>query len=83
VYGYGTRRELSFSPGQHTRVPPAEVYAIKEYAAENIDRGYRNTNIYLTVKLQLKHSTITRSIANRSGTVINALQNWQKKTQFN
>jgi hypothetical protein len=44
---YGTRRKLSFSLGQYTTVFQAEVYAIKACADENIDRNYKNRNIYI------------------------------------
>jgi ribonuclease HI len=47
VYCYGTRRGLSFSPGQYTTVFQAEVYAIKACADENIGRNYKNKNIYI------------------------------------
>jgi ribonuclease HI len=43
----GTRRKLSFSLGQHTTVFQAEEYAIKACINENIDRGYKNINIYI------------------------------------
>jgi ribonuclease HI len=47
VYCDGTRRKLSFSLGQYTTVFQAEVYAIKACAVENLDRNYRNRNIYI------------------------------------
>jgi hypothetical protein len=47
VYCYGTRQKLSFSLGQYTTVFQAEVYAIKSCADENIDRHYKNRNIYI------------------------------------
>jgi hypothetical protein len=40
------RRKLSFSLGQHTAVFQAEVYAIKACIDENLDRAYKNRNIY-------------------------------------
>jgi hypothetical protein len=43
----GTRRKLSYSLGQHTTVFQAEAYAIKACIDENLDRGYRNRNIYI------------------------------------
>jgi hypothetical protein len=43
----GTRRKLSFSLGQHTTVFQAEVYAIKACISQNIDRGYKNRNMYI------------------------------------
>jgi ribonuclease HI len=43
----GTGRKLSFSLGQHTTVFQAEVYAIKACISQNIDRGYKNRNIYI------------------------------------
>jgi hypothetical protein len=47
VYCHGTRRKLSFSLGQYTTVFQAEVYAIKACAVENLDRDYKNRNIYI------------------------------------
>jgi ribonuclease HI len=47
VYCDGTRWKLSFSLGQYTTVFQAEVYAIKTCAVENLDRNYRNGNIYI------------------------------------
>jgi hypothetical protein len=37
--------KLSFSLGQCTTIFHAELYAIKAYAVENLDRDYKNTNI--------------------------------------
>jgi hypothetical protein len=72
VYSHDTRRKLSFSLGQYTAVFQAEVYAIKTCAVENLDRNYKNRNIYsLSVNLQLKHLANTRSPQNWSGTAIN------------
>jgi hypothetical protein len=65
VYGYGTRQKLGFGLGKYTTVFQAEVYAI---TACIIDKEYKNRN--KTVKLQLKHLTITRSTQNSSGTAI-------------
>jgi hypothetical protein len=62
VYGYGTRLKLSFSCGKYTAVFQAEVYAIKACAVENINRGYKNRNIY---------------ILSDSEAVIKALDNYQ------
>jgi ribonuclease HI len=47
VYCNGTRRKLSFSLGRYTTVFQAEVYAIKACVKENLDRNYRNRNIYI------------------------------------
>jgi ribonuclease HI len=49
---HGTRRKLSFSFGQHTTVFQAEVYAIKACINQNIDRGYKNINIYILSESQ-------------------------------
>jgi hypothetical protein len=56
--GYGTRGQLQ----QYTTMCQAEMHAMKACAAENTDRAIKiETSIfYLTVKLHLKHSTITR-----------------------
>jgi hypothetical protein len=47
VYGYGTRQKLSFSLGKYTTVFQAKVYVIIACAVENLDRNYRNRNIYI------------------------------------
>jgi ribonuclease HI len=47
VYWHGARRKLSFSLEQYTTVFQAEVYAINTCAVENLDREYRNRNIYI------------------------------------
>jgi ribonuclease HI len=46
VYCHKTREKLSFSLGKYTTVFQAEVYAMKACAAENIDKKYKNRNIY-------------------------------------
>jgi long-subunit fatty acid transport protein len=47
VYCYGTGWKLSFSLGQYTTVFQAEVYAMKACTIENLDRNYKNRNIYI------------------------------------
>jgi hypothetical protein len=47
VYCYSTGWKLSFSLGQYRAVFQAEVYAIKACADENVDRNYKNRNIYI------------------------------------
>jgi hypothetical protein len=47
VYGYGTRMKRSFSLGKYTTVFLEDVYAIMACTLENIDRNYRNRNIYI------------------------------------
>jgi ribonuclease HI len=47
VYCHKTRKKLSFSLGKYTTVFQAEVYAIKECAAEHIDKNYKSRNIYI------------------------------------
>jgi ribonuclease HI len=47
VYGYGTRMKCSFSLGKYTTVFQAEVYAIMACTLENLDRNYKNRNIYI------------------------------------
>jgi hypothetical protein len=47
VHCHGTRRKCSFSLGQYTVVFQAEVYAIKPCEVENLDRDYKNRNIYI------------------------------------
>jgi hypothetical protein len=66
---------VCFSLGQYTTVFQTEVYVIRACAVHNLDRNNRNRNIHiLSVKLQLKHSTITRSTQNC---------NWPYVTEFN
>jgi ribonuclease HI len=45
--GYGTRRKLSFNLRQYTTVFQTEAYAIYACTVENLDRNYRNRNIYI------------------------------------
>jgi hypothetical protein len=47
VYCHRTRRKLSFSLGKYIAVFQAEVYAIKACAVKNLDRDYKNSNIYI------------------------------------
>jgi hypothetical protein len=47
MYCCGTRIKLSFSRRRYTTLFQAEVYAIKACADENIDRNYKNRNIYI------------------------------------
>jgi hypothetical protein len=47
VYCYGTKQKLPFSLGQYTTVFQAGVYAFKACAVENLDRNYKNRNIYI------------------------------------
>jgi hypothetical protein len=47
VYYHKTRKKLSFSLGKYTTVFQPEVHAIKACATENIDRNYKNMNIYI------------------------------------
>jgi ribonuclease HI len=44
---HGTRIKFSFSLAQHTTVFQADVYTIKACIDENLDKGYRNRNIYI------------------------------------
>jgi ribonuclease HI len=70
VYCDGTRRKLSFSLGQYTTVFQAEVYAIKACAVENLDRNYRNRNIYIlsdsqaAIKALSKHQITSKLVWN-------------------
>jgi ribonuclease HI len=47
MYRHGTGQKLSFSLGQYTTVFQSEVYAIKACTAENLDKNYKNRNIYI------------------------------------
>jgi hypothetical protein len=63
------KRKLSFSLEQYIRAFQAEVYVIKACAVENLERNYKNRNIYiLSVKQQLKHLVNTKSPQNWTGT---------------
>jgi hypothetical protein len=57
VYCNGTRRKLSVGLGQDTTVFQAEVYAIK---ACNLDRNYRNRNIYILSESQAAHKALDK-----------------------
>jgi hypothetical protein len=84
VYCYGTGRKPSIIFGQYTTVFQAEVYTIKGCAFGNLNRIYKNKNIYIpTVKQQSRHLTNTRSLQNWSGTAINPSCNWPDITGFN
>jgi ribonuclease HI len=47
VYFHDTKIKLSFSLGRYTTVFQAELYAIKACAEKNMDRNYKNRNIYI------------------------------------
>jgi hypothetical protein len=47
VHCCGTKIKLNFSCGRYMTVFQAEVYAIKACADENMDRNYKNRNIYI------------------------------------
>jgi hypothetical protein len=47
VYGYGTKQKHTFGLGKYNTVFKAEVYAIKEFTAENPDRDYKNRNVHI------------------------------------
>jgi hypothetical protein len=53
MYGYDTRKKLSFSLGKHTT-----IQTINAYAAPNMDIGYKNRNSY-TLNRQLNCNTMT------------------------
>jgi hypothetical protein len=77
-------RSLAAALGNTQRYYRQKSCAIKACITENLCRGYRKTFVhYLTVKLQLKHLTITRSTQNWSGIVINPLWSWLTITKFN
>jgi ribonuclease HI len=60
VYCYGTRQRLSFSLGQYKTVFQAEVYAIKACADKNIDRNYKNRNIYILSDSQVASKALDK-----------------------
>jgi hypothetical protein len=76
---HGTRRKLSFNLGRHTTVFQGEVHAIKACIDENLDRGYRNRNIYILSDSQAE----IKAPLNWSGTATNPLYNWPDNTEFN
>jgi ribonuclease HI len=47
VYKWGSMRGHSFSLGHHTTVFQTEIYAIKVCIMENIEKGYKDRNIYI------------------------------------
>jgi hypothetical protein len=47
MYCHETRKKLGFSLGKYTTVFREELHAIEACAAENIDRNYKNRNIYI------------------------------------
>jgi len=46
MYGYDTRKKLSYSLGKHTKILQAEAQSINACAALNIDIGCKNGNSY-------------------------------------
>lgn len=61
-----------------------QVYATHTCAVGNMGRDHENTSIFhQTVKHQLNHLTITRSILKWSGFAINPSWNWINVTEFN
>jgi hypothetical protein len=52
VYCHRSRWKLRFSLGQYATVFQAEVYAIKACTIENLDRNYKNRNIYILSESQ-------------------------------
>jgi hypothetical protein len=85
AYCHGTRRNLSLSLGQYTTVFQAEVYVNKACAVDNLDRNYKNRNIYIISENQAatKHLANTGSPQNWSGTAINPSHNWPNITESN
>jgi hypothetical protein len=81
----GTRRKLRFSLGRHTTVFQAEVYAIKACISQNIDRGYKNRNIYILSDSQaaIKAPGKYQITPNWSRTAINPSHNLPDRTGFN
>jgi hypothetical protein len=58
VYRWGLRRGHSLILGLHTTVFQAEIYAIKTYIMENIQKGYRGRNIYILSDSQAAIKTL-------------------------
>jgi hypothetical protein len=85
VYCHGTRRKLSFSLGKYTTVFQAEVYAFKACAVENLDRDYRNRNVYIPSDSQaaIKALCMYQITQNWSGIATNPSYNWPDITEFN
>jgi hypothetical protein len=54
----GTGWKLSLSLGQYTTVFLAEVNAIKACAVENLDRNYKNRNIYILSESQAANKAL-------------------------
>jgi hypothetical protein len=56
---HGTSRKLSFSHGQYITVFQAEVYAVEACAVEDVDRKYKNRNIYvLRISIEVAKKTV-------------------------
>jgi hypothetical protein len=85
VYCHETWKKNRFRLGRYTTVFQAEVYAIKACAVENIDRNYKNRNIYILSDSQaaIKALVNIRSLPNWSGTATNPSYNWPDITEFN
>jgi hypothetical protein len=85
VYCHGTRWKLSFSLGQYTTVLQAEVYAIRACTDENIDRKYKNRNIYIlsdsqaAIKALGKHHITSKIVLGHQSLIYN----WPNITEFN
>jgi hypothetical protein len=79
------KEKFSFSFGQYATVFQAEIYAIKACAVENLDRNYKNKNIYIPSDSQaaIKALVNTRPPQNWSGIATNPLVNWPDITEFN
>ena len=52
MYCNGTSLKHTFILSQYTTVIQAEVYAIKAYTVENLDRNYKNRKIYILLDSQ-------------------------------
>jgi hypothetical protein len=91
MYCHGTRRKLSFSLGQYKTVFQAEVYVIKACAVDNLDKDYKNRNIYILKSIYIlsesqaaiKALGNTRSPQYWSGIATNPSYNWPDITEFN
>ena len=53
VYRWGLEKGHSVSPGFHTTIIQAELYAIKACIKGDIEKGYKDRNIYILLNIQV------------------------------
>jgi ribonuclease HI len=85
VYCHETRKKFNSSLGRYTTAFQAQVYAINACAVENIDKNYRNRNIYILSDSQVASKALGKYeiTLNWSGTANKPSCNWPDITEFN